>query len=225
MSLKELVKIPLCDVESWRMPFNFELAGKSLDIAFDGGETVKLTFAAFPEKKLFIGDIAQGLAYDCVKADDHVLFVSYELKESLVAYAIDTAKELVTRVYTGEHLKSSFSFGAYGDGADKQGFTDDLDGNTIVWSLGKQENLVLKTVYGGGTAAVGDYAVSDFKAVKISDNTYLQNAIVTAASGDKSVNLLANFWNLTCVGSVFGVSTVKGVTYKLFGGHGRNVSE
>jgi hypothetical protein len=210
---------------------NYELAGKTVEIRFDGGEKVSLAFAEYPAREVRKNGDPQALYYRCAKISSGIYYLTHISEGTLGVYVLNTAENLAARIVTDDALKSSFSFGAIGaEGASgRPAFTNDLDGNTVVWHPGGGAPP-FKTLYGGGTASVertgtrggeAEYSVSDFAAVKIGGGTYLQNAVVTTPTGAVCVNMLSDFHSVTCVGSVYGVSEADGVKYKSFGGYGR----
>jgi hypothetical protein len=235
MVIRKLVKPPASDIESYAAPMNYELAGKAVDIRFDGGERVSLAFAEYPARELRKDGDPQTLHYRCVKAAAGVFYIACTTEETHAAYILDTDEGLAARIVTDRALKSSFSFGSIGaeSAAARLAFTDDLDGNAVVWNLGSDDTSSFEALYGGGGVSVslprlrggnGVYSVSDFKAVKTGDGMYLQNAVVTTPSGAVCVNMLSDFRRVTCAGSIFGVSEAGGVKHKLFGGYGRVLS-
>jgi hypothetical protein len=237
MGIRELVKPPASDLESYRAPMNYEPAGKTVEIFFYGGEKAPLIFAEYPADELRDGD-PQPLHYRCAKAADGIFYLTYISEGTRVAYVLNTVENLAVRAVTDHALKSAFSFGAMGamgamDARRAPGgmaFTDDLAGNTVVWSMGSGDTSSFEVSYGRGTVSVSlprlrggsaGYTASDFTAVRTGGETYLQNAVVVSPKGTVCVSMLSDFRSVTCVGSIFGNSGDGGVKYRLFGGYGR----
>ncbi|MDR0839371.1 MAG: hypothetical protein LBN99_06980 [Oscillospiraceae bacterium] len=221
MDLRVLDPAPEEDFTRYKPPESIELRGKQLSIALDDGSAVKLAFAG--------GDAP---SHDCVKISENVFFISYVTIEACVSYVLDTATGLVTRVAAGQSGKAEISFGALADtpATSLHGFTADLAGNAAEWTLGTGDQSFFKVVYGDGGAELSRprdsgaaLAATDFKAVKIAEGIYLQNAAVTRGGEVFSVNLLSDFDRVKCVGNVFGTAADGRVFYRVIGGYGRIV--
>ena len=233
MDMKKYASMPVSDIESYQYAASYELAGKEFTFKMDDGSSATMAFAAFPCKEVCVNGAASGVNYDCVKISDHVVYFTYRLPEAFVAYVLDMEKGRITRAVTGTGSKTVINFGVAGNSNDLQTFTDDLSGNKVRWTLGKLETSTFLAAYGAdGLSLTRPYAAdapaitaSDFRAVKITDSVYLQTAVIQTAGETVSVNMVSNFWNITCVGSIYGVSATKGVRCKLFAGYGRFMNE
>ena len=233
MYVEKFASIPKSDIESYQAPTCFELAGKELTFRIAGGTPVSLSFAAFPYKEVYIDGAASGIAYECAKIGEHVVFLTYSLPEVFVTYVIDIEKELVTRIVTDGAFKSIVSFGSVSNSSTLHAFSDDQAGNKVRWILGKQDESAFLAEYkAGGADVTRPYAtsapavkVTDYKAVKITDEIYLSIAVVDA--GGKKANLImaSNFWNITCIGSLYSLTPTHGASCKLFAGYGRFMTE
>ena len=233
MLMRKYASIPASDIESYKAVMCFEMAGKDLTLKMDSGATLSLKFDAFPSKKLFAGGSETGIPYDCAKISDQVIFITYQLQEALIAYVLDMEKGLATRIFTGADNKSLINFGTAGDAPDAQAFTDDMGGNKVRWLLGKEDasafladytadGLNITRPFAEGAPAI---AASDFKAVKITKEVYLQNFTAQTEGETLNVNLVSNFESITCVGSIYSISATQGAKLKLFAGYGRFIKE
>ena len=233
MGMWKYANSPVSDIESYKAVNSFELAGKELKFTMDGGATISLSFAAYPCKEVCVDGAARGVEYDCVKISDHVVSLTYNLPETFAAYVIDLEKGLVTRIITGNDKETKIAFGAAEGATGMHSFTDDLDGNTVRWTLGKKGESAFLTAYGKGSVTVTrPYAedapaisASGFCAVKITNEVYLQTADIQAGGTTSHVIMISNFWNFTCVGSIYGVTAARDAICKLFAGYGRYIGE
>ena len=229
MDMHKYADLPTSDIESYTASSSFELAGKELEFKIDDGSSFSMTFAAFPNKEVYVNGASRGISYHCAKISDQVVYITYRLPESFMAYIFDIEKGLLTRIVTDKKNNSVFSFGAIGELKNLHSFSDDLGGNTIRWTLGKSESSVFLAVYNAdGVSLARPYAesapnviVTDFRAVKITDSVYLQKALIKIGTEEINVNMVSNFWNVTCIGSIFNASVTKGVSTRLFAGYGR----
>ncbi|MDR0469473.1 MAG: hypothetical protein LBH09_05815 [Peptococcaceae bacterium] len=232
MDMIAFAKSPASDIETYTSSMSYELAGKSFSFIMDGGESVSLSFTAFPERAVRVNGSERGIEYYCAKISNKVLFISYILKEACAAYALDLDAGLITRAVTDLSGKTIITFGAAAVEKGLHTFTQDMEGNTVHWTLGPQYASTFKVVYGKDTADISrpridDPAVmcaSDFRAVKITKNIFLQNAAFMVDGELKTVNMLSSFWNQTCVGSIYEVSA-KSANCRVFAGYGRFVNE
>ena len=233
MDMRVFAKSPATDIETYKASMCYELAGKDFDFSMDGGEKLSLSFAAFPSREVRIGGSERGLEYYCGKISAKVLFISCAMKEACASYVLDLDSGLITRALTDMSGKTDVAFGAAGSAKERHGFTGDIDGNTVHWSLGPMDESTFKAVYDSGNVAVtrprtGDAPVSGpsaYLAVKITKNIFFQNAALQVDGELKVVSLLTSFWNQTCVGSIYEISAGKGAGCRLISGYGRFVSE
>ena len=213
MGIKLQQKSCASAIESYAAPMCYELAGKTLNIKMDGGETVTLTFAA---------STACGAGYDCAKIDKQVYYTGSETAQVRTAYVLDMDKCLATRIVTDKSGKSAIAFGSFGDAGTLHAITNELDGNVVNWTLDNRVGIdAFKVTFGKETTIDNALikAVADSSTVKITDSVYLHTATVSAAGETYGACLVANYRNVTCVGGVFGAKS------ELFGGYGRIVTE
>ena len=221
------------DVERYQAPMCFELAGSKLDFTMDGGETVSLRFAAFPSAEVFVGGSERGLRYSCAKIGDRVFYVSYLLPEACAGYVLDMDAYLVTRVITDRQGQSAICFGTGGKVEERHAFTKEMNGNTLQWTLGETEASAFRLAYADNALRLTRpnaedapaLEVSAFEAVRINENVILQVLSVQTEGVAYYVHLVSNFWNITCVGSIYGGSQAQTAVYKQFAGYGRYVAE
>jgi hypothetical protein len=226
MGIRELIAPPASDLGSYQAPMNYEFAGETLDIHFDGGGTASFAFADFPARDVSVDGSVQKLPYRCVKIADTVFLLTYLVRDTCVAVALERETNSATRVTVDGSLRITHVCGAIGAGAGTHSPALSLSG-TITWTFGKKASSVFKAVYGDDTVAIASagipdaLAVSDFSAVRITDAVFLQTATVTAKGRKSAVVLLSNFYNATSVGGVFRVTADEGPVFTPLGGYGR----
>lgn len=233
MYVKRFASLPNSDIESYQAPTCFELAGKELTLKMTDGTQVLMSFAAFPCKEVFLNGAARGLDYECMKIGEHVVYITYVLPEVFAAYVLDMEKGNVTRVVTDAENSSVISFGSINDSGALHAFSDDLAGNKVRWILGKQdESAFLAEYLADGMNVTRPYvssapalAVTGFRTVKITDSIYLTAAVVETDGAKVNLIMAANFWNITCVGSIFSRTVTEGGRNRLFAGYGRFMNE
>jgi hypothetical protein len=226
MGIRELIAPPASDLGGYQAPMNYEFAGETLDIHFDGGGTASFAFADFPARDVSVDGSLQKLPYRCAKIADTVFLLTYLVRDACVAVALDSRTNSATRVTIDEKMRITHTCGAIGAGAGTHAPAHALSGK-ITWTFGKKAASVFKAVYGDDTVAVTSagipdaLAVSDFSAVRVTDTVLLQTAIVTAKGRKSAVVLLSNFYNVTSVGGVFQVTADEGPVFTPLGGYGR----
>jgi len=221
MDLSKLRK----DYGGYSLPASFELAGTCLDVTFEGGDELRLDFAADPDRTISIGGVMR--PYECVKIGPKRFFVSYADGIHCTSLVIDMATGLVTRHVADVSADISISSGAISptiaDGSDVA--TGDFVGNAFMWSFGPEPVYVVNAQYDadvvilsfpllGGDAPTA--AVSGFTVARIATGVYLQSASVTAGGKLYSVALVSDFNTMLCAGSVFGADA----THRIIGGYG-----
>ena len=229
MDMRIYAKTPIADIETYKAVMCYELAGKTLKYTMDGGEKLSLSFAAFPTKEVQVNGSERGLIYDCMKSSPHVLFISYVMKEACAVYVLDMDAGLITRIVSDEKGRSSISFGASGDGKERHAYTQDMNENIVDWFLGPDDASVFRIEYSDEGVSVtrpraGNVPaleIQGFQAVKITKNIYLQNTAVQFEGRTITATMVANHWNLTCVGSVYGASAGKEIELRRYAGYGR----
>ncbi|MDR1590175.1 MAG: hypothetical protein LBS51_08305 [Oscillospiraceae bacterium] len=228
MGIRELIAPPASDLSSYQAPMNYEFAGKTLELHFDGGGTATFAFTDFPSCGVSVDGSLQKLPYHCVKVADTVFFLTYLVRDAYVAITLDSGTGSATRVTVDGGLRIAHVFGAIGSGANA-GTHAPAHGLTgvVTWTFGKKASSVFTVAYGDDTAAITSagipdaLAVSDFSAVRITDAIILQTAIVTAGGRKNAVVLLSNFYNATSAGGVFRVTADEGAVCTPLGGYGR----
>jgi len=233
MYVQRFASIPKSDIESYQAPTCFELAGRKFTFKMAGSLPVTMSFAEFPCKEVFVDGAASGIAYECAKIGEQVVFLTYCLPEVFVAYILDIEKELVTRVVFDGDNNITVNFGSVGNLYDLHAFSDDQAGNKVRWILGKQDESAFLANYSvDGVDISRPYATStpvvtasDFKAVKITDTIYLSIAIVEAGGQKVNLAMVSNYWNITCIGSLYSLTPTHGASCKLFAGYGRFMNE
>ena len=220
---------PVSDLERYKAPMCYELAGEDLHFIMDKDEALSLSFAGFPSREVRVGGSERGIRYDCAKIDAQIFYLSFVLMESCVSCLFDRERGLITRTITGLDAKTSISFGAAEGIAERHTFSQDLKDNTVYWTLGVEDTSMFKIVYTDKGAEITRprikdapaLSASDFLAVKATDYIYLQNAIIMSGGVRNSINLLSNFQNMTCIGSIYSISAENHTTYRSFAGFGR----
>jgi len=228
MDMRKYMKPPEADIESNKAVMSFELSGKKFSFTMDGGSSLSLTFAPYPTRELFIGDSARGIPYECAKIGEQVFYFSYLLPESSAGYVLDTDTGLITRVITDASGRTDVTFGSVGKSENRHAFTDELNGFTVLWTLGKLPVSIFETTYADNQVSIARpiatdaeaLSASDFRAVRINEKIILQIATVHKGSDAYHINFVSNFWNITCVGSLCRFSA-QGAGYKHFAGYGR----
>ncbi len=138
-------------LSQYRPPLCYELTGKSYTLVMDSGYDYELAFT--DNEKLSFGkkdEPAGCYSYDCLKADDHIYFVNFEMTGSRprtgLSLVLDLEQDLVTFVFAYEGLNPKmprlpsleYVFGAIlkPDGTlanRRHGFTADMVGQCIHW--------------------------------------------------------------------------------------------
>lgn len=220
-------------MEGYKAPMCFELAGKHFEFTLDSGEPLAMSFAAFPIREVYVGGAARGLSYDCAKIGPQVFYFSYVLPEACAGYVLDIEKGLITRVITDRAGQSAFAFGGAGAEGGRHAFTGEMKGAAFRWTIGREAATIFVISYEeGGVSITRPNAVdapalrvSDFRAVRVNENIILQTAAVQVDGAVYYVNFVSNFWNITCVGSVYSAQAARGAEYRLFAGHGRYATD
>jgi hypothetical protein len=206
---------------------NYEFAGKTLDIHFDGVGTASYAFTDFPARDVSVDGSLQKLPYHCAKIADTVYLLTYLVRDVCVAIALDSGTASATRVTVDGQLRITHACGATNPGAAGTHAPAHRLSGTITWTFGKKPASVFKAAYENDTVAIasagiaGALDVSDFSAFRITDTIFLQTAIVTANGRKNAVILLSNFDNVTSAGGVFQVTADEGAVCTPLGGYGR----
>jgi hypothetical protein len=144
-------------MSQYRPPLCFELVGKTLELVMDTGYDYELTFS--DRRTLKYGEKGREAAeytYDCLKADDDIYFVNFEVTGAVpragLSFVLDMEQYLVTANYctVGQNprwprmCKPTISFGAIRreDGSLnglRHGYSDDMVGRAIHWRYGTVE--------------------------------------------------------------------------------------
>ena len=206
------------DIFLYAAPESFELRGKELCVEFDGGERTTLIFSADESES------SSGKQH-CTKIGDAIWLVAQVRLGIFIAYVLDLGTGLATRATRSTDGGFEMSFGAL-DGATGQrhAYTDDLEGNTVEWTLGMHESSVIRMSYKDNSIELTrpyspdlpTPSISSFRVVKITDTIYLKTAAIMYDNEEKFVCLLCDFHRVLCVGSVF---DTKG-NVRMIGGHG-----
>jgi|GEM_PF-410537 len=233
MDLMKYMDYAATDIESNAAPMSFELAGKKLKFTMDGDEGLELSFDAFPNREVYAGGGASGIRYHCVKIGARVYYLSYALPEACVGYVLDMEAGLITRVVTNVSGDTVFTFGSDDRTKKLHAFTDEMAGNTVLWTLGKKAESVFKTSYTENGAEITTpgapdqqaLRAADFKAVRINENIILQTASVQTGDTKRQIIFVSNFWNVTCVGSIYTAQPGRSAVCRIFAGYGRYEGE
>lgn len=195
MDMRKIMESWGSDIERNKAAMCFELAGKEWEFRLDGGEHLTLSFAPFPAGEVRVNGGARGVAYDCVKISDQVLYFSYLLPESRVAWVLDKGTGLVTRVVSpaagradvafgvsgeagradvafgvsGEAGRADVAFGASGGAETRHAFLDDMGDSVLIWTLGKEAVSTFRTAYDGDTVSVTRPNAANAPALGVSD--------------------------------------------------------
>lgn len=147
-------------LSQYRAPFNYELVGKTYQLAMDDGKRYAVTFVE--GHLLRWGEVGAEQTvehYDCAKADDSVYFVNFEFANrkprTNISLVMDTDERLVTMAttITGYHPKfpymvdSQFVFGVldvagYPVPTRRHKYTADLLGKRILWHYSPEIEIV-----------------------------------------------------------------------------------
>ena len=233
MDMRNYVRKISSDLESYKAPMSFELAGQTLAFMMDGGRTVSLRFAAFPVQEIYVDGSQRGIRYGCSKIGAQVFYFSYVLPEACFGYILDIDSGLITRVTIDKSGQTTVTFGAAGKTKKRHAFTEEMSGNTLQWTLGRQTTSIFKVAYGDNdvqlTRPRADDApalhVSAFEAVRINENIILQIAAINANDSIYHVIFVSNFRNITCVGNIYDFSATRGISFRSFAGYGRYIDE
>ena len=172
-------------------PLCTELSGQVFSFVYDGGST----------EALRIDDTV----YECSKVRDAL----YLLIGQGAAYAIDTELSAVTRV-SAEKNGTAISMGVFGDGSKRHELTQDMDGNTVMWSCGAKSEFSVTARYSGGgvslsrTLELAELSASEFAVVSLGGCCYIQCALVRGYDEPLTVVLISDFTSNLCVGAVLG---------------------
>lgn len=154
--MKEKKKAPVYPkayegLSQYRPPLNYDLVGKTFKLVLDSGYDYVLTFT--DEKALAFGkaeEEAKSYAYDCLKADDKIYFVNFEMvgakPRTGMSFVLDLEQDLTTCVVAHEGLNPKLPrlpsidiiFGAI-ERADgtlndlRHGYTAEMVGMCIHW--------------------------------------------------------------------------------------------
>ena len=201
------------DVTRYAPPESFELYGKTFAVTFDGGKRMTLSFPAERSPR-------------CVKIRDSIWLITTLPSEPPAACVFDLETGLVTRVIPASDDGFDISFGSFeGVSGPYHELTYDLAGNTVDWTLGVEESSVIRVSYGGGgpmlTRPLNNKApgltVTGFRAVRITEQVYLQVAYVKCRDTVYQACMLCDFMRILCVGTVF----YPGEAARVLGGYGK----
>ena len=146
-----LPEAPWNDLEQYREPLCYELAGKSYQLVMDNGLTYALQFIS--GEMLAWGERGKPMrwdTYECLKLDEETYFVNWEVygaqPRNCITLALDLQADLVTVVHAKLGAVPNFPYIVTQDiifGAIKQpgkplnpvrhGYTPDLAGRNIFW--------------------------------------------------------------------------------------------
>ena len=229
-------------------PHCFELCGQRFDLSLTGKDEkqndVSIAFMEYPSRELTVTgqEIDSGTyAYDCAKVMDGLYEVAYQCgDDACVVMAVDVAEGTVclTAVTAGGGFDYDIFSGTIGGtpASARRRPSDELAGNTVDWTFGRDSGSVARVQYGGKRtdAAGGEYGAdvqcggrringARYRAYRMRDAAFYQFMCMDDDGTKRLAAAIINYTNMIGAGAV--VRTAGGeIVYRRISCYGKIIS-